>query len=202
MRISPLAAGLAVIAAAPMCVCAQRKLVIDVVDRSEGPPWVISAAAETARMAFRSAHIDTEWRISSGEDKTADIQIWVMPESKTRLFDDEAAGYAMPEGFPIPRAYAFYESVQKVSWRTLRSPNAVLGCIFVHEMGHLLGLKHEPGGAMRAFLDSPGIDAVTAGRAFNFVEIKSLADGRAKLAQSAIATMKSWSPISAASGSR
>ncbi len=199
MRISPLAAGLAVLVAAQTCVCAQTKLTVAVVNRSEAPHGVLSAASETARMAFRSAHIETAWRISDAPDSAADIEIWVMRRAKTPLFDLPAAGYAMPEGFAIPRAYAFYAEAQKVSSSTLHSESAVLGCIFVHELGHLLGLAHQPRGAMRATLGADEIDAVLTGRAFNFQEIKSLGDGRAARAKRAVATMNSWSPISATS---
>jgi len=85
------------------------------------------------------------------------------------------AGYAMTGGgFPRPRGYAFYDAVRSVADRTVRPEELVLGCVLVHEAGHLLGLRHERHGAMRPNLEAADMDEVARGRGFTAEEGKQL----------------------------
>lgn len=184
MRFLPLARALVLIGACRMCVYAQPPIAISVCDDAAMPKWVMTEAIETARMAFLAARMETRWM---GCDTAADLEIRVMPRllrPVTPHGDRMGAGYAMPFGFAIPRAYAFYTAVATVANRTGQSIGAVLGCVWVHEVGHLLGLRHGQHGAMRGNLEAGEIDAVTAGRAFNLDEIRRLGAGarRASLA--------------------
>ena len=84
------------------------------------------------------------------------------------------AGYAMLGDIPHPRAYASYDAAQQAADGTLRPLYVVLGCIFVHETSHLLGLHHQPRGVMRANLRTNDMDNTTSGRAFTAEEQKQL----------------------------
>jgi hypothetical protein len=80
----------------------------------------------------------------------------------------------MPDGLAHPRVYAFYDAARMVADRTTRPVSLVLGCIFLHETGHLLGLSHQPHGVMRANLDGGEMDYAAMGRAFTSGEGESL----------------------------
>jgi hypothetical protein len=88
--------------------------------------------------------------------------------------DRHPAGYAMADAFPRPRAYAFYDAAQSAADRTLRPLSLVLGCILIHEAGHLLGLTHAAHGVMRPNLDGIEMDNAVRGWAFSDDERKKL----------------------------
>ena len=180
MKIPPLARALLILAAAPECVCSQVHLEVDVFNYAEAPHAVIAPAMETARQAFLAAGIHSRWLACTpercGDEPPAELrlELYVMPRMLTPIGAGHTAGYAMATGILSPRGYAFYDSVQAVSERTLRPASVVLGCILAHEAGHLLGLLHQAHGVMRANLESVGIDEATMGRAFNADEASKL----------------------------
>jgi hypothetical protein len=132
-------------------------------------------------MAFLSSRIDSRWVVCEPEKCAepaggAHVELFVMPRLRAPLTDhmDFPAGYAMPDAFAHPRAYALYGAAMAAASRTTRPIGVVLGCIFVHEIGHLLGLSHQPHGAMRANLEPDDMDRVTMGHAFNSFEGRKL----------------------------
>jgi len=169
------------IAAASSCASAQRDFTAEVFNYSGASRSVISTAIETARMAFLSSRIDSRWVVCEREEcaetaGSAYIELFVMPRLRAPLKEhmDFPAGYAMPDAFAHPRAYALYGAANAVAGRTTRPIGVVLGCIFVHEIGHLLGLSHQSHGAMRASMEPDDMDRVTMGRAFNSFEARKL----------------------------
>lgn len=176
MRIPPLARVLLAIAAAHLCVSAQSRINVAIFNYAGAPSWVLSRAGDAARRAFLGVHIESRWVIC-GPDACkqeipvgAYIEVYVMPRLRVPLTnrrDVHIAGYAMPDGFAHPRVYAFYDAASVVAGRTTRPIEIVLGCIFLHETGHLLALGHRPHGVMRAYLDGDDMDSVAVGRAFS-----------------------------------
>ena len=183
MRIPPLAGALLATAAAPWCVWPQSHITVAVFNCAGVPHSVLVPAVETARRAFLGARIESRWVLCEAEGCPQQLpagsylELFVMPRLRSPLAgrsDAHPAGYAMPDTFAHPRAYAFYDAARMVAERTVRPLDVVLGCIFVHEAGHLLGLGHQPHGAMRANLDAVDMDSTAMGRAFNLEEGKKL----------------------------
>ena len=176
MRIPPLARVLLAIAASHLCVCAQSRINVAIFNYTGAPRWVLSRAGDVARRAFLGVHIESRWVICEPDackpeiHGGAYIEVYVMPQLRAPLTarrDVHVAGYAMPDGFAHPRVYAFYNAARVVADRTTRPIEIVLGCIFLHETGHLLGLGHRPQGVMRANLEGDDMGSVAMGRAFS-----------------------------------
>lgn len=176
MRIPPLARVLLAIAASRSCVCAQGRINVAIFNYAGASRWTLSRAGDAARRALLCVHIESRWMICDPDackpeiPAGAYIELYVMPRLRAPLThrgDVNIAGYAVPEGFAHPRVYAFYDAARVVADRTTRPIDVVLGCIFLHETGHLLGLGHRPRGVMRANLEGDDMDSVAEGRAFS-----------------------------------
>lgn len=183
MRIPSLAGALLATVAAPWCVWPQSPVTVAVFNCAGVPHSILAPAVETARRAFLCARIESRWLLCGAEGCPQQLpagsylELFVMPRLRAPLTDradTHPAGYAMPDTFAHPRAYAFYDAARMVAERTLRPLDVVLGCIFIHEAGHLLGLRHQPHGAMRADLDAADMDSTAMGRAFNGEEGRKL----------------------------
>jgi hypothetical protein len=174
------------IAAAPWCLCASGSITVAVRNYSGASQAEITSAMETARRAFHSAGIETRWVLCIPENCAPDrqIELLVMPRLRgplSGLTIAHPAGFAMRDGFPRPRAYALYDAARSVADRTLHPIDVVLGCIFVHETAHLLGLHHHRSGIMRANLESVDMDDAIRGRAFSAEEQKRLREASNRL---------------------
>jgi len=183
MKISPPARALLAMAAAHWCVCAQGSFRAAVFNYAGVPHAILAPALEKARMAFLGVRIGSRWVICDPEGcegrlpAGSYLEIFVMPRLRTPLSGpslDHAAGYAMPSGFARPRAYAFYDAANEVAQRTARPLDLVLGCILIHEAGHLLGLPHGRSGVMRPELEGADMDSAARGRAFSAEEGREL----------------------------
>jgi hypothetical protein len=189
MRTSPLASVLLSLAAARWCVCAPHlapSIAVAVHNYAGVPRSVLATAIEVARRAFYSAGVESRWTLCPSEhcevtedsrDAAPRIEVFVMPTLLTPppgASDRHPAGYAMTGGFPHPRAYAFYDAARSAADRTLRPLSLVLGCIFIHETGHLLGLTHQRHGAMRPNLEGVDMDNAVRGWAFSSEERRKL----------------------------
>jgi hypothetical protein len=153
---------------------------------SDAPRSVIGPAVEIARRAFHSAGLESLWIVCDPEscDVPLDsqssgsrLELFVMPTLRTPppgAADRHPAGYAMADGFSRPRAYAFYDAAESAADRTLRPLCLILGCILIHEAGHLLGLTHAAHGVMRPNLDGIDMDNAVRGWAFSDDERKRL----------------------------
>jgi len=190
MRFFPPASILLGLAAAPWCVCAPRypaqPLAVAVHNYAGVPRSVLAPAIEIARRAFHSAGVESQWTLcppgnceltENLRDSAPFVELFVMPTLITPppgASDRRPAGYAMAGPFPHPRAYAFYDVARSAADRTLRPLSLVLGCILIHETGHLFGLTHQRHGAMRSNLDGVDMDNAVRGWAFSSEERKVL----------------------------
>lgn len=189
MKIPALARVLPLAIAAQWCACAQSQITVVVFDYAGTPHSMLVSAVETARRGFHAAGVESQWVICEAEHcgealpDAPSLELFVMPRQRTQLkasLVTHPAGYAMLGGFPHPRAYAFFDAAKSVADRTTRPVDIVLACILLHETGHLLGLKHQPDGVMRANLEAADMDRTAMGRAFNPWEGKALRAAVAK----------------------
>ena len=183
MRLLPLARALLAMAAAHLCAWGQGRIAVAVFNQAGAPAAVVSEAVDTARRALRTAQIESNWTICTGDSCRPErpageyLAFFIMPRLRVPLADHpriHPAGFAMLAGFDHPRAYALYDAVTIASERTLKPLSEVLGCTLVHELGHLLGLGHQPHGAMRANLEGEDIDRTVMGQAFTVEEKRKL----------------------------
>jgi len=183
MRTFPPARALLAMAAVHACACAQGLVDVAVFNYADVPRSVLAPAAETARRALLTARIESRWVICEAGACPQDLlgasylQVFVMPRLLAPLTDRpdvHPAGFAMIAGFAHPRAYALYDAAAMAAERTMRPMYEVLGCILIHEVGHLMGLGHQPHGAMRANLEAADMDSTTMGRAFTAEEGRKL----------------------------
>jgi len=173
---------LLVLAMAHTCALAQEPVTVTVIDCANAPPAVMRTAVATARNAFALTQGNFRWVIGNrGQcdepQPNSNFEVLVMPRLRGPLNargEVRAAGYVMPTGFDRPRAYAFLDAARTAAERTTRPVDEVLGCILIHEVGHLLGLGHQPHGAMRAQLEGLEMDRATSGRAFTGEEARQL----------------------------
>jgi hypothetical protein len=192
MRIPSLVRTVFLLAAACGCLCAQHRLSVVVYNYAGAPDGVVAQAVTTARMAFRSAGIDTQWtacRATTGWPENCPLpesghylELMIMrhaiapPPGQAARHD--IAGYALTDSdLPRPRAYAFYSITEGVAQRTMRPVGDALGCVLAHEAAHLLGLRHQAHGVMRETLDREGIDDTSIGRAFTMGDLDRLRAG-------------------------
>jgi hypothetical protein len=183
MRIRPTARVLLALAAA-LCACAQGQLTMAVFNYAGTPRSTMAPAVEIAKLALLAAGIHSQWLVCDPEgcveelaSRGAYLELFVMPHLRTPLTDqatDRPAGYAMTNGFTHGRAYAFQDAAKIAADRADRPLSVVLGCILIHEAGHLLGLNHQSHGVMRANLEAADMDNAIMGRPFNADEGKRL----------------------------
>ena len=183
MRMLPLARAVLALAAVQVCVCAQPQITLAVFNLAGAPHWEVRFAVETAHRAFQASRIETRWVICGPKACQPEppvgqyVELFLMPRLRGPISGGATthpAGYAMPTGFARPRAYAFYDAARTVAQRTMRPEYLVLSCILIHETGHLLGLHHQPHGAMRANLEGADMDYTAMGRAFDSEQQKQL----------------------------
>lgn len=183
MGLSPLARALLVLAAAQSCAWTQDQFTVALFDCVNAPHGEVKEAAKAAELAFLSAGIRSRWIVCKAKECPEELavngsymEIFVLPRLRGQLTErvGHPAGFALTGAFAHPRAYAFYEAAHSVAERTSRPIELVLSCILVHETGHLLGLRHEAHGAMRANLETEDMDLVAIGRGFSGQEKKEL----------------------------
>jgi hypothetical protein len=177
MRISPLARVVLVMAAAQACVCGQSHVTVAVYNYAGAPDSVLLPAVDMARRALLASRVPSRWVICEPEacrEKVSPgsyLELILLPrlQSVAGGVPRHPAGYAF-QGPLAHRAYASYASARQISEWKLRPVDLVLACILIHETGHLLGLRHQAHGAMRATVEAEDMDDVIRGRAFTAAE--------------------------------
>jgi hypothetical protein len=168
-------------AAAQPCVCGQSHVTVAVYNYAGAPDSVLLPAINMARRALQASRVPSRWVICEPEgcrqkvSPGSYLELILLPRLQPveGVAPGHPAGYAF-QGPLARRAYASYASAQQVSEWKLRPVDLVLACILIHETGHLLGLRHQTHGAMRASLEADDMDSVVRGRAFTAADAAHL----------------------------
>lgn len=181
---------------AAACFGAETKFTVVIFDHIGMPRITLKEAAETARRTFRAAGVATDWGVCLS---TADsLEHCVLPAAGTYLEvkvvassqgleSDGALGLALlAKDARSVVSYAFYMPVRELAAHTSQSISVVLAAVMAHEIGHLIGLRHNPLGIMKEKFERKDLLDASAGR-LNFTtgEARALraAANSSKLAQ-------------------
>lgn len=161
---------------------AQERITVVIFDGVGTTGNILKEAAETARWAFRSAGVETDWKICrvSTEPCTLPpdgnyLQAKVVPHWEGRLKLQEAMGLALSgKGERSVVSYAFYEPAEVLAARSGQSVAVVLAFAMAHEIGHLLGMEHSRSGIMKPVLEPHDMVEAAAGR-LHFITEEAMA---------------------------
>jgi matrixin len=184
-----------VIICAALCVstlAAQDRYAIAVIDYAGVPEKVLSRAVKLARETFSDSGVRLRWVVCDAtggkpaecsEELPEDgryLSLNIMPSARARpagpLPKGDLAGYTLTGAGMArqARSFVFYDAVGAFAEKNRRPRHEILGCVAIHEIGHMLGLKHAEQGAMQAALRPLAMDDVAHGLAFSAFESRAL----------------------------
>jgi hypothetical protein len=190
IRVSAIALGIVFGAAASR---ASNTLTVVVFDFARTPHELLASATREARHAFRAAGIETEWilchplRGCSVPDNYVQVKIFPRPlANPPASIDGMASTMTCSVTEHCAASYVYYDRVIAFAESHNASINLTLGYVMVHEIGHLMGLRHTPGGIMAAVFTSQDLrNAASGWLCFAADDVREL---RAAVARSLIAS--------------
>jgi hypothetical protein len=132
---------------------------VRVVDYAQVPKDKLRHAVNAARDLLHAAGVDTVWPECADcgrPDGDTEVEVNILsPAEENGPASKRALGYTLRSGERNTgvSAYVFYQRVHQAARAREGFGNELLATVIVHEICHLFGLDHSPGGIMRASLD-------------------------------------------------
>jgi hypothetical protein len=131
---------------------------------------LLLSAANEARRAFRAAGVKTEWIVCDAlqgcdvPERFVQMKILSQPLPNTPVSSHGLATTATCTVTEYCAAsYVFYDRILTFASTVGSRPDLTLGYAMAHEIGHMLGLGHRPGGIMTASLTSHDLRMAAVG---------------------------------------
>jgi hypothetical protein len=145
-------------------------LTVVVFDFAGVPQKLLLSAANEARHAFRAAGVKTEWIVCDARrgcdapERFVQMKILSQPLPHTPV---SLHGLAATSTCAVTEycaaSYVFYDRILTFAAAAGSSPDLTLAYAMAHEIGHMLGLGHRPGGIMTASLTSHDLRMAAVG---------------------------------------
>jgi hypothetical protein len=141
-----------------------------VFDYAGVPPKVLASAATTGRRAFRTAGVETQWILCSSTqtcyvpERFVKVRILPRPAASTPVSSDGLGSTIIcPHSEDCNVSFVFYDRVIGFAEDASSPLDITLGYVMVHEIGHLMGLGHTPGGIMTAGFTAHDLHSAATG---------------------------------------
>jgi hypothetical protein len=145
-------------------------LTVVVFDYARRPRELVVSAAREARRVFRIAGVETEWIFCHPTEgcyvpeKFVQVKILARPV-KSMTVSPQVMGSTITCGDTeyCAASYIFCDRVLAFADDNGSAADLTLGYVMAHEIGHLLGLGHRPGGVMTASFSSKDMRKAASG---------------------------------------
>jgi len=145
-------------------------LTVVVFDYAQTSHELVISAAKEARRVFRSAGVETEWILCHPTQgcyvPERFVQVKILPRPMRSITTSSLVlGSTITCGATeyCDASYIFYDRVLAFSDDTGSALDLTLGYVMAHEIGHLMGLSHRPGGIMTAAFSAHDLQRAASG---------------------------------------
>jgi hypothetical protein len=145
-------------------------LTVVVFDYARLPRELLASTVTVGRRAFRTAGIETNWILCNPTqgcyvpDRFVEVKILSRPLKNLPLSPESLAATTICSTTDhCTASYVFYDRVQAFSDDASSPVDLTLAYVMAHEIGHLMGLGHKPGGIMTAGFTAHDLHYAAAG---------------------------------------